>query len=198
MIQDEQKYWWLTLWWKYNNNKHNWIIHRGIRFMFAEQNLTSTCFPMLLFPVMNSTEHPDLNWYTSRQRGFCPTTILLTAKPSTGSGPLPAPRYFVCFFFFAGAGMKTGNSLIQRTKVQQSVWDESGSSKCREKLWSGYKKVWYWKTLYEHLQWFEYPRRTTRRSLVLICRPEKCLMLSDDCQEKSGSKSVPTEDPERV
>lgn len=82
----------VTLWWKYNINKDNWIIHRGIRFMFTEQNLTSTCFPMLLFPVMNSTEHPDLNWCTSRQRGRCPTTILLTTKPSTGSGPFPAPR----------------------------------------------------------------------------------------------------------
>ena len=47
--------------------------------------------------------------------------------------------------YLVGAGVKTGNSLIQRTKVQQSVWDESGigtgSSKWWEKLWGGYKKV---------------------------------------------------------
>ena len=44
-------------------------------------SLTSTSFPMLLFPLLNSTEQPELNRCTSRQRGLCPATILLTPKP---------------------------------------------------------------------------------------------------------------------
>lgn len=53
-------------------------------------HLTSTRFPIWpLFPLMTSTEHPDLNWCTSRKKGLCPSTILLTAKPRWGSGPPP-------------------------------------------------------------------------------------------------------------
>lgn len=54
--------------------------------------LTSTCFPMLLFPLLNSTEHPDLKCCTSREKGLCPTTMLLSPEPSTRSGPFPEPR----------------------------------------------------------------------------------------------------------
>lgn len=55
-------------------------------------HLTSTFFPMLLFFPLMKSEHPDWNQFTSRETGLCPSNILFTQNPSTGTGVSPVPR----------------------------------------------------------------------------------------------------------